>query len=353
MREYKSFPILTKEVGEDRVVRSLFAVFGNVDAGGDRIFPGAFKKTLQERGDRVRVLWQHDAMEPPIGVPVWLKEVGRDELSDEVKGMYPQASGGLLGEVRYLPTPRGEEVLVGIREGAIRENSIGYDVVKGKADFEDGVRNLRELRLWDISPVNWGMNEAARVVKSALPYKRTPLAPEDEEWNGPREFAQAEVDDLRVMCAWVDEENAENKTAYKLPHHKAGGEHECVWRGVLAAMNTLVSGARGGVDIPEGDRRKVYEHLARHYEDFGKEAPEFKVLEVKWGIEGIMGMKEGRVLSSRNLERLKAALETLNEILLAAEPVEDEVEMVKAIDRLLMRAEIAEKELSLLRLPSR
>ena len=37
-------------------------------------------------------------------------------------------------------------------------------------------------------------------------------------------------------------------------------------------------------------------------------------------------LKAGRVLSARNLERLKAALDTLTEILLAAEPEEDDEE---------------------------
>jgi hypothetical protein len=37
---------------------------------------------------------------------------------------------------------------------------------------------------------------------------------------------------------------------------------------------TVVNGARGGVDIPEKDRRKVYEHLAAHYTEFGEEPPE-------------------------------------------------------------------------------
>ena len=36
-------------------------------------------------------------------------------------------------------------------------------------------------------------------------------------------------------------------------------------------MNVL-AGGRGGVDIPEKDKRAVWRHLARHYEQFD-EAP--------------------------------------------------------------------------------
>ncbi len=74
------------------------------------------------------------------------------------------------------------------------------------------------------------------------------------------------------MSTWVDTENADNKSAYKLPHHKAKG-HAVVWRGVAAAMSRL-----GQTQIPEGDRQGVYNHLAKHYKQFGKEPPDFKLL---------------------------------------------------------------------------
>ena len=112
----------------------------------------------------------------------------------------------------------------------------------------------------------------------------TPKAPEDEAWDAAAEVREAEVEDLKVMCAWVDSENADVKGAYKLPHHKASGQHAVVWRGVAAAMAALM-GARGGVDIPEDDRRGVYNHLSRHYEEFDKEPPEFQSYNVEDDIE--------------------------------------------------------------------
>jgi hypothetical protein len=102
----------------------------------------------------------------------------------------------------------------------------------------------------------------------------TPKAPKEDSWDGPTEVAAATVEDLKVMCAWVDSANAENKTAYKLPHHKASG-HAVVWRGVAAAMGVIL-GARGGTNIPDGDRQGVYGHLAKHYGEFDEKAPDFK-----------------------------------------------------------------------------
>ncbi len=60
----------------------------------------------------------------------------------------------------------------------------------------------------------------------------------------------------------------------KLPHHRAA-DAKVVFRGVSAAMGALL-GARGGVDIPGNDRRKVYDHLAAHYRQFNRVAPEFR-----------------------------------------------------------------------------
>jgi len=80
----------------------------------------------------------------------------------------------------------------------------------------------------------------------------------------------------REGFAWYDDTNPQDFGSYKLPHHEFDtktGKFEVVWRGVVAAMAAL-KGARGGVDIPAGDREAVYNHLRRHYEEFEREAPE-------------------------------------------------------------------------------
>jgi uncharacterized protein len=249
--EFKSYPLDVQSI-EGRTVKSLFAVMGQVDDGNDRILPAAFKKTLSERMNRVQVLWQHDASQPPVGKPLLIKEVAGNELPVEYKTQYPAATGALYGEVDYLDTPRGNEILAGIRAGAIKENSIGYDTIL--ADYsnegERKVRNLREVRLWDISPVNWGMQPAAINLKSAV-----------------EKFHVGELD---------------------IP-------------GMVPELLRVFTGER----------------------------------------------KEGRVLSARNLEKLKQALQTLSDLLLSAEPPEDE-EFIKALtDRrnaLMARIAIAEKE---------
>lgn len=72
--------------------------------------------------------------------------------------------------------------------------------------------------------------------------------------------------------------------------------------------------------------------------------PQMNTDEHRWG-------KAGRVLSARNLERLRGAMEVLSEILLAAEPVEDEDEkayLLSLTEQVRSRIAIAERELFLI-----
>lgn len=79
----------------------------------------------------------------------------------------------------------------------------------------------------------------------------------------------------RKGFAWYDSENAKSFGSYKLPHHDVKNDKlTLVWGGVKAAMGSLL-GSRGGADIPAGDRKGVYNHLAEHYKEFDKEPPEY------------------------------------------------------------------------------
>jgi phage head maturation protease len=72
---------------------------------------------------------------------------------------------------------------------------------------------------------------------------------------------------------WVDNSKADTFTAYKFPHHTViDGDLVAIWRGVTAAMASLL-GAQSGTSILDSDKAGVYAHIAKHYEDAGKEVP--------------------------------------------------------------------------------
>lgn len=165
--ERKDLPQFTKEI-KDRTVTGIFAVHGNIDDGGDRSHPGSFANISFNGRSRTRFLWQHDASAPPVAIIKTLKEVDRAGLPESVLAYAPEATGGVEVEREYLDTARGNEVLAGIKAGVIDEMSYAYDATR--FDFEEingkQVRNLREVKLYDVSDVNWGMNPATAGVKS-------------------------------------------------------------------------------------------------------------------------------------------------------------------------------------------
>jgi len=172
-REHKSFPaIATKILDPDLgIVEHIVAVMGNIDLGQDVIHPGAFRKTIDERGLKVKVLDQHDtrSVEAVIGKPLELREMGRNELPPALVQQYPDATGALMAKTQFLlDTNRGREAFARIKAGAVDEYSIGYDPIVtdfGSIETPEGkqtVRNLRELRLWEYSPVIFGMNPATQ-----------------------------------------------------------------------------------------------------------------------------------------------------------------------------------------------
>lgn len=187
-----------------------------------------------------------------------------------------------LLEFSIVPIPSNPEALVTAK---------GLDLSPVKDWFKNYLDDWEKTK--DCAIVSKSqMNNACDVIRKAINTVKkdtitfneahpdgTPIAPEDEAWNGPKEVADADIDDLGAMATWVAQTGEEPKKGdFKLPHHRQRGSHAVVFRGVVAAMGALL-GARGGVDIPDGDRRGVYNHLAKHYREFDKEPPEFKAVE--------------------------------------------------------------------------
>ena len=135
--EYKSAPLEIKADGDAGVVEGLFSIFGNVDDGGDITHKGAFSKTISERGNRVKVFFMH----------IW------DRLIAPPPEILKETEAGLFAKMTLvLDSFWGKEAWTLIKAGAMTEGSFGFEPVK--FDYgEDGVRNLREVKLFEISPV--------------------------------------------------------------------------------------------------------------------------------------------------------------------------------------------------------
>lgn len=141
--EYHSLSLKAK-AGDDGKFSGVAALFNNVDLGSDRILPGAFSKTLAGGAKVVPLLWQHNASDP----------IGSVKCTETSQGL--QVEGQLL-----LSDATAMKAYQFLKAGILKGLSIGYDTIKSA--FVGDVRELSELRLWEVSVVTFPMNESAMV----------------------------------------------------------------------------------------------------------------------------------------------------------------------------------------------
>jgi HK97 family phage prohead protease len=157
-------PCEVKAAGDSRVIEGYGSVFNVIDRGQDVVVKGAFEQSLKSRGPAM--LWQHDRSAP---VGVWL------EAREDDRGLF------LKGEV--ADTTLGRDAYTLAKMGALTGFSIGYIAPRDKnpVDPKTGVRQLKEIELWEVSLVTFPMNEDARITgvkeNGALPTER-----EFERW---------------------------------------------------------------------------------------------------------------------------------------------------------------------------
>lgn len=143
-QERRAVPFETKSLDAAGTFHGLASVYGNEDLHGDVVTPGAFTKTISERGASIPLLWQHNQA----------VVIGKGTLEDRPEGL------GLRGKLTSS-TQAGREALALLREGYIDGLSIGYSVIQ--ETFEKNVRLLTEIQLWEVSLVTFPANDAARI----------------------------------------------------------------------------------------------------------------------------------------------------------------------------------------------
>ena len=146
--EIKSFEVKEQSVSiEARTFEGYAATF-DIDQVDDIIHPGSFQKSIKEAfpAGRIKVLWQHS---DPLGMPV--------EMHEDSRGLYVKA--------KVSKTRLGDEALELMRDGVIDRMSIGFSIPTGKSSFgENNVRHIREVKLFEFSPVTFPANESAIII---------------------------------------------------------------------------------------------------------------------------------------------------------------------------------------------
>jgi uncharacterized protein len=150
-REAKSiFPMTGLKLEEPqpdgkRRIEGYAAVFGNRDSYGDIIMPGAFEESLKRR--EVKVLWQHSTMQP-IGL--------QESAVEDEFGL------AVVGALTNTDLVTGTVVPL-LSDGVISGLSIGYNVLEEDYDGDLEAWLLKEIELFEWSPVTFPANELATI----------------------------------------------------------------------------------------------------------------------------------------------------------------------------------------------
>jgi uncharacterized protein len=160
-----SFEIKTEDIEPSGIFKGYASMFGGEpDSYGDIVMRGAYSETLSKggrNGNGVAMLWQHDPTKP---LGVW------KSLVEDSKGL--KVEGQLA-----IGTQLGKEAYELMKMGAVKGLSIGYDVNKDDFEVDDRgkVRRLKNINLWEISPVTFPASTRAQItgVKAAIENAKT------------------------------------------------------------------------------------------------------------------------------------------------------------------------------------
>lgn len=171
-------PALFRAEGDDPGFGGYASTFYLIDSYGTAVAPGAFTKTLQERGDRLLVLWQHN--------PDW--PIGKS-IAHEQDGI------GLNARGRVSETGYGRDAMALLRDEVPLGLSIGFRTIRERpATEQDPLRFgpdtpewikrdptlawvIEEIKLYEYSLVSFPANsEAMPTVVYADPAERAASA---------------------------------------------------------------------------------------------------------------------------------------------------------------------------------
>lgn len=259
-------------------------------------------------------------------------------------------NGLIIGNTERLEIEATEEGELDLEKGV--QEHIHFITEFGVTKPGGGDLHVHQLRLnlEGVKSVSEGRSEEEvevqeKLEKSVVPFQDWPLADRGRPWDKRaaesriRKWAKGEDGEVdfakyRRAFVWYDSEKPENLTSYKLLICDViDGNVRAVPRAIFAA-GAVVQGARGGLDIPQSDLPRVKSHLAKYYRKMDMEPPwerEGKGIanlnfEELWALlrEELVSEldsseakeeKEGRVLSEKNLRRIKQARDILTEVL--------------------------------------
>lgn len=172
--EIKGIPAKVEDVDTTgRRVVFYASAFENTDLDQDIMMPGAYTKSIREKGkagtNRIVHLADHTMTTECL-------------LSRDIE--FEQDSYGLKCISNIVRTQKGNDILEQYLGKAIDEHSVGFTIPKDKSKKENGVRKIYEADLWEVSSVVFGANPLTPTigVKSFTPYTVDHLEELEKSW---------------------------------------------------------------------------------------------------------------------------------------------------------------------------
>lgn len=289
---------LTKELDENGSFEGYVAVFNNIDFGGDILDPDAFSE--EPHGKSYPFLADHETKAVIGNYKIAIDDYGVKMTPAKFNLMRDDQTGVYM-------VPKAAEKYANLKNGDISGFSIGY--IAKDCEYKDvegkRCRVIKKASLMEGSVVTFPMNDKARLtgIKSVNPTTELPLAPREESWNAPaaekriKEYTNSENEpssDYQKYFMYFENGRSKFFDAYKLPFVDIiDGKPHIVPRAIFAIAGVL-SGARGGVGIPEGDKAKIKEIVNNIYNRMSKEFADNTLISPlkKKSLESIASLKD-------------------------------------------------------------
>lgn len=208
--KYGDARIEVKAEGEGGIlnIKAYALAFGNVDSWGDIILPGACDEFLaSEDADRMALCWQHDRA-TVIG-----------KITDKGVDDY-----GMWIEADILPTTAGKDAAILLKEGAVKEFSIGWRPDKyhyeTRAGYDYDIRVLEAITVVEVSPVTTAANKKAVIISAkADPDHATKTD------NNPKQNQEMNPEEIKAM---QDSIETKLKAEIEAKQEKIDAQEKCI-----------------------------------------------------------------------------------------------------------------------------
>lgn len=247
--------------------------YGVIDHGRDKVMPGSSAKRLA-KSTKVQLLLQHDVDKP----------IGEGILEEKADGLWLDGQIDLddplnLGRFAHHKMLRGEM-------GAL---SIGYLVPEGGSKRINGVRELHEIEVIEVSPVVFPMNDEALI-------------------ENVKQRAETKIDDFSTVLA--------NSMLYAKHSQMLCALFSCLdscmWDWKASNEERLAM-----IDTSIAQFTTEYSAWARQF--YSADSEEMKAL-----TESLIEIKAGRRISAASRTRIEKAIEELSALIREDDAVEEE-----------------------------